>query len=541
LVVDDPLNASVSQITNTVNVADDGSNGQEPTPENNTASDTDNIVSLPKVDLTKTLVDTNQLFSADPDVAIGEILTYEIVMTLPHGTMQSASLTDVLERGLAFVGCDSLVASSTGLTSSPNDFDTICRSPSVGPVPSSSIDPMDAGRRIVFNLGALTNGDSENATLTLRYEVVALDAAVNVRGGALGNQVDWTWQGGSLRRGAERARLIEPTLSLGKSASPSVLPPGDEVTYTLTVTHATASDADAFDLEMSDVLPAELIYVPGSLAWTGVGLAPDSLVDSGAPTVTATWSNFPLGSSSEIQFRAVLGDISPGERVRNQASLEWTSLPGDVSSPQSTFNSLSTERRFDPGSTVDVYQVTGAANVRAPRLPATGFAPGQVTDLPEQPAGAQDDSTAGMLLEIPSLGVRLPIVGVPLSASGWNLTWLGEDAGYLDGTAYPTHAGNTALTGHVYGADGLPGPFYHLRDLAWGDEIRIMAGDAVYVYQVRQLRSVAPDDLSVLRHEAQDWLTLLTCEGFDETSGAYAKRLAVRAVLIRVVPTDSSR
>ncbi len=541
LIVDDPLDASVSQIPNTVTVADDGSNGPEPTPENNTATDTDNIVSLPKVDLTKTLVATNQAFSSGSDVAIGEILTYEIVMTLPHGTMQDASLTDVLERGLAFVGCESLVTSSNGLTSSPNDFDTICSSPTVGAEPSSSSDPTDQGRRVVFAFGALTNNDADNATLTLRYQVVALDSAVNVRGGALGNRVDWTWRGGSLQRAAERVTLIEPTLALHKSPSPRVLPPGDQVTFTLTIEHTSSSDADAFDLELADVLPVDLTYVPGSLSWTGVGVAPESLVDSGAPTLNAAWSNFPLGSTSEIEFRAVLGDIRPGERVRNQASLEWTSLPDDVSSPQSTFNALSTERRFDPGSTVDVYQVTGAANIRAPELPATGFAPGQVTDLPRMPQGASQGPTDGMVLGIPSLGVRLPIVGVPLSASGWNLTWLGEDAGYLEGTAYPTHAGNTALTGHVYGADGLPGPFYHLPDLAWGDEIRITSGGAVYVYQVRQLRSVAPDDLSVLHHEERDWLTLLTCEGFDQRSGSYAKRLAVRAVLIRVVPADDSR
>ncbi len=541
LIVDDPLDASVTQIPNTVTVADDGTNGPEPTPENNTATDTDNIVSLPKVDLTKTLVATNQAFSSGSDVAIGEILTYEIVMTLPHGTMQSVSMTDILERGLAFVGCDSLVASSNGLTSSPNDFDTICGNPSVGPEPSSSSDPTDQGRRVVFTFGSLTNTDTDNATLTLRYDVVALDAAVNVRGGALGNQIAWTWDGGSLRRAAARANLIEPTLSLGKSASPSVLPPGDQVTFTLAIQHTTVSDADAFDLELEDVLPTELTYVPGSLAWTGVGVAPDSLVDSAAPALIATWSDFPLGSTSEIEFRAVLGDIRPGERVRNQASLEWTSLPADVSSPQSTFNTLSTERRFDPGSTVDVYQVIGAANVRAPALPATGFAPGQVTALPDRPADTQDNSTAGMVLEIPRLGVRLPIIGVPLGAAGWNLTWLGEDAGYLDGTAYPTHTGNTALTGHVYSADGLPGPFYHLRELAWGDEVRIVVGDAAYVYQVRQSNSVAPDDLSVLRHEDRDWLTLLTCEGYDPAHGAYPRRLAVRAVLIRVVPSDNAR
>jgi LPXTG-site transpeptidase (sortase) family protein len=541
LVVDGTLDASVTQIANTVDVADDGANGPEPTPADNTATDTDNIVSLPKVDLTKTLVDTNQVFSAGTDTAIGEIMTYEIVMTLPTGSMGNASLTDVLERGLAFVGCDSLVASSGGLTASPNSFDSICSNPSVSAEPSTSTDPTDAGRRIVFDLGTVTNSDSADATLTLRYDVVTLDAAINVRGGQLGNRVLWSWDGGSLARAAERVTLIEPTLNLHKTASPTVLPPGDTVTFTLNIGHSSASDADAFDLVMTDILPGELTYVPDTLIWTGVGVAPDSLDQGAAPTLVASWSNFPLGSTSEIEFQAVLGDIDPGERVRNEVSLEWTSLPGDVSSPQSTHNSLSTERRFDPGSTVDVYQVTSSVSIRAPSLPATGFAPGRTTELPEMPAGSGETTTEGMLLEIPSLDVHLPIVGVPLGPSGWTLTWLGDNAGYLEGTAYPTHDGNTALTGHVYSADGLPGPFYRLQELVWGDEIRIFAGDSVYIYQVRQALIVGPDDLRVLRHEERDWVTLLTCDGYDPVRGAYARRVAVRAVLIRVEPAEAPR
>jgi len=38
----------------------------------------------------------------------------------------------------------------------------------------------------------------------------------------------------------------------------------------------------------------------------------------------------------------------------------------------------------------------------------------------------------------------------------------------------------------------------------------------------------------VLRHEERSWLTLITCEQFDEGRQAYARRVVVRAVLIDV-------
>ena len=44
------------------------------------------------------------------------------------------------------------------------------------------------------------------------------------------------------------------------------------------------------------------------------------------------------------------------------------------------------------------------------------------------------------------------------------------------------------------------------------------------------------DDLSPFRHETLDWLTLLTCQGYDEAQDAYRWRVAVRAVLVGVEP-----
>jgi LPXTG-site transpeptidase (sortase) family protein len=261
--------------------------------------------------------------------------------------------------------------------------------------------------------------------------------------------------------------------------------------------------------------------------------------DSAAPALTVTWAAFPLftgpdRTTATVQFQATVGDLDPGQSVVNTAFLEWSTLPGDVSDAQSTFNDLSTERRYDPASPADVYPVSASLAITAPQLPATGFAPGRVTGLPEQPAELDYVNLSGLWLQIPRLGVGMSIVGIPLADEGWDLTWLSNQAGWLEGTAYPTWAGNTALTAHAYTPDGLPGPFAHLADLRWGDQVILQAFGQEYVYEVRQVRTVRPTDLSVLRHEELAWVTLLTCGVYDETTDSYRTRVAVRAVLIEV-------
>jgi LPXTG-site transpeptidase (sortase) family protein len=139
-----------------------------------------------------------------------------------------------------------------------------------------------------------------------------------------------------------------------------------------------------------------------------------------------------------------------------------------------------------------------------------------------------------MWLDIPTLDVLVPIVGVPMGEREWDLTWLWNRAGYLEGTAFPTRPGNTALTAHVYLPSGEPGPFAGLANLHWGDIVVLNAYGQRYVYEVRQVRYVLPRDLSVLRHEAYDWLTLITCAGYDQLNDRYLSRVVVRAVLVEI-------
>jgi LPXTG-site transpeptidase (sortase) family protein len=139
-------------------------------------------------------------------------------------------------------------------------------------------------------------------------------------------------------------------------------------------------------------------------------------------------------------------------------------------------------------------------------------------------------------LEIPRLGVQMPIVGVPRSADGtWDVSWLGNDAGWLNGTAFPTWAGNSVLTGHVYDANGNAGPFVHLNWLFYGDRIIVHLYGEQYVYEVRSVSKVTPDSgSSVIKHEELPWLTLITCKGYDEASNSYKYRVVIRAVQVTI-------
>ncbi len=171
-------------------------------------------------------------------------------------------------------------------------------------------------------------------------------------------------------------------------------------------------------------------------------------------------------------------------------------------------------------------------------LPLTGFAPGKITELPVQPGERAYFSTR-MVLEIPALSVNEAIVGVPES-EGWDVTWLGDQIGYLGGTAFPTWAGNSVLTGHATDANGGSGPFARLGSLIWGDKIVIHAFGQDYIYEVRSVnRWTDPKDVSVLsKHEELPWLTLITCNGYDEKTGTYRWRTVVRAVQMKVVDPD---
>jgi LPXTG-site transpeptidase (sortase) family protein len=171
-------------------------------------------------------------------------------------------------------------------------------------------------------------------------------------------------------------------------------------------------------------------------------------------------------------------------------------------------------------------------------LPETGFSPGLVTSLPSQPADKSYASLGDLWLEIPSQGLKTSIVGVPQSEQGWDATWLGNDVGWLNGTAFPSWEGNSVLTAHVYNSNGLPGPFISLKDLRYGDRIIVHLYGEKYIFEIQSTRLTRPSSTNFALEHLEDYsyLTLVTCQGYNPLNDSYLFRRIVRAVLVDVEP-----
>ena len=175
-------------------------------------------------------------------------------------------------------------------------------------------------------------------------------------------------------------------------------------------------------------------------------------------------------------------------------------------------------------------------SANASSLPEAGPLPGTALPLPSQPQIGYYHDIGDLRLELPKLDVQVLILGVPYEQRSWDVSMLWNRSGYLEGTAFPTRIGNSALTGHTHLASGAPGPFFRLGELRWSDEVVIRGFGYRHIYVVRHIRFVRPKDSSVTAYRDQDWITLLTCKDHDKELDPYVSRMGVQAVLNRVVP-----
>ena len=335
-------------------------------------------VTVPDATVAKTMTATNQAFTTGTSVAVGEIVTYQVVLTLPEGVAPALKVTDTLPAGMALVDCASVTPSSGDLSTNlaGATFDTACDIGGEPPNPSVS------GQNVIFDLGDVTNAnrvDGTPETITIVYQAVVLNAGTNVRGHLMHNTAQASWTDGgptkySNASSTANIKVVEPLLTISKGRNPATGDAGDTITYTIDIANPTnANGTDGFDAVWTDTIPAGLTYVPGSLQEVG-GSCPTgttTLVDNGAPTLTATWATFGQAGSCRLTYQATLdADVPSGSSYTNNTAVTWTSLLGDVVSlPLSTFSAFSTERTGDtgdpgtPSGAVNNYLATGSATV----------------------------------------------------------------------------------------------------------------------------------------------------------------------------------
>lgn len=306
--------------------------------------------------------------------------------------------------------------------------------------------------------------------------------------------------------------VADPAVS--KGGSPSQVGVGETVVFTLTVTNT--GNAPATNVVVTDPVPAMFDIVSVTSVYQAGG---------NAGTITIT----PAGPAPSITTVSVdLGTLDITDVVIIRITTRVNAFGNPPYSNTATLNTTSpTDRPANNVSNVIIRSRSGSS------LPATGFAPNVVTSLPAQPVDLKYAAT-DVLLEIPSLGIRLPVVGVPKKNGVWDVAWLANQAGWLEGTAFPSWNGNSVLTSHVYLSNGLPGPFVSLHKLKYGDRIIVHAYGEKYIFEVQTNNVVEPNDTSALKHEDKPWLTLITCKEYDEKTKTYKKRVVIRAVLVKV-------
>ena len=211
-------------------------------------------------------------------------------------------------------------------------------------------------------------------------------------------------------------------------------------------------------------------------------------------------------------------------------------LKGDGTNPGTDFHFNFTVATAAATTTTTATGASSENSKKEKRLPNSGFAPNVVTQLPAQPAASAYSDLGGLWLEIPSQGVKANIVGVPESENAGNIQWLGNNVGWVNGTAFPTWQGNSVLTAHVVNADGLSGPFEKLGQLDYNEQLIVHLYGQSYIYQVRNKRVVRPTDTDfAFEHlEGNSYLTLVTCYGYDPQTNTYRYRRLIRAELVGV-------
>jgi LPXTG-site transpeptidase (sortase) family protein len=353
-----------------------------------------------------------------------------------------------------------------------------------------------------FSGGSISAGGTctveVDVTASVEGTYINTSGYVSAANGGTGNNAS-----AALNVGA--ALIIDPAIT--KTGNPASAQVGDTVTFTLNVTNN--GNANAIDVVVTDPLPTFLDHV-------GTTAPGSALTDYDLPTNTVTvyYTTVQPTDNFTITITTVVNNLGAPPGGTNTATV--SSLTTDAEPANNT-----------DSTDIEIVAVSGLPS------PDTGFAPYRITALPARPEGFSYLKLGELSLRIPALGVATSIVGVPLEEDGWDVTWLWNQVGYLDGSAFPGWNGNSVLTGHVYLPNGMPGPFVGLDQLGWGDPVIVEVYGTRYTFEVRESLLYSPDDNRIIRHEETPWLTLVTCQGFNEQTGEYRWRRVVRAVLIR--------
>ncbi|QGJ68431.1 Hypothetical protein PBC10988_0900 [Planctomycetales bacterium 10988] len=309
----------------------------------------------------------NTANNTNTEAVVGEIITYTVTIDIPEGEIVDLILEDTLDAGLAFLDILSITPSSGDVTTSAAGGFAGVQSGAVFSAVGGGT--ANTGRRMTLDFETITNSNTNNGvaeTITIVYRAVVVNSSATNVGNNKNNDVDIRYDNadGTTLTDSDQAatvRILEPLLSVDKVVDQTTGDSGNQIVYTITVTNQGGGNrTDAYDVDLEDLLPSDVTFV--SLVHVS-GLVAD--VETPGSNIGLTWNLFGEGATSVYEITVdVNPNLAPATVITNTADIEWTSLPGDITTPQSTHNLLSTERTGDtgdPGGNANDYNDTDPA------------------------------------------------------------------------------------------------------------------------------------------------------------------------------------
>jgi|GEM_PF-3181111 len=309
------------------------------------------------------------------EATIGDVLSYEVVISVPKGNTPGTVFEDTLDQCLAFIGVDTVLAAPAISTSVAGGFPMLNQNEVIA---NLGVGDVNLDRIMTLDFGNIANSDLNLATdenITIRYKARVLNCLDNVRGRMLKNAATWHWvdpdSGDPLQIAAlDTVTIIEPTLQIENSFTNSNPQGNEQTTVILDLSHTPESNSAANDVFLSDVLPKGILFVPGTFAGNCPAtptFTPDATAATGG-TVSANWSHFAIGSSCQIRFNVQRDTtVSFCQDFQNCADLSWESLDDNdqIGLPNPPANPLGLERAGSGGNAglLNNYDAQACANL----------------------------------------------------------------------------------------------------------------------------------------------------------------------------------
>jgi uncharacterized repeat protein (TIGR01451 family)/fimbrial isopeptide formation D2 family protein len=245
-------------------------------------------------------------------LAIGEVVRYRLRMVVPETTWSSTyQLQDVLPAGLSYLPGSVTAVASSGLT--------VGNLPPVVTAGSSC-----AGGALLFDYGAVTNANNNAGleTIELEFNALVCNVPTNQNGTILNNTFTIVSDGvpGALSNGLPVV-VVEPNVTISKKGSVPGLSVGSTAAYTITLTNN--GTAEAFDVRLTDALPACLT----NLDLAGIQISVPATDQSAGSLIDITIASIPVNGVVTVRYTAQVSCVDCS-RLTNTAAVAWTSLPG---------------------------------------------------------------------------------------------------------------------------------------------------------------------------------------------------------------------